>query len=112
LKRFDKVQVDCSIGRSAFSDERIFRIPLSVGKEHTEHIGAASRQYFFNRKGESIDADQPVHGKMIAGRVAARYIQAEQGGILVSLPDGEVIVVGKDQVKLPREVSPDVSVQP
>jgi hypothetical protein len=103
------VGIRCEFSLGGFSAERIFRIELPNGKLYT---GAAPVYYCYPQ-------EQPSKGKGISkgekweGKVAARIVHQENGGkALVSIPDGEVIVVDASQIEaLPQEPSPDVLVQ-
>jgi len=68
-----------------------------------DYIGVAPREYCFTRAGRRLHADQPFSGKVLAGLVAAILIRLEEGrGVRVSLPDGAVEVVPKNQVRVVR----------
>jgi hypothetical protein len=89
------IRIKCQISRSAFSDERVFRITLADG---SEHAGAASRIYFYNSDGTPLSTLEPARARPIDGAVSARCIKETQGKVLVSLPDGEVVEVKSKQV--------------
>src|SRR5438552_538894 len=99
----DRITIACRIARSAFSEERVFYVPLAGGGEH---VGAASRQYCFTRKHQPLEEEQPTRGKTMDGRIAAILIREEGDHCLVSLPDGEVVMVRKDQASELKEGTP------
>ena len=97
------ISVTGKISRSAFSDERVFRLTLADGKEH---IGAASLIYLYKSDGRPLSAAEPSPDRSNNGRVAGRGIKETAGGVVVSLPDGEVVEVKRSQVsqEAPRNV--------
>jgi hypothetical protein len=103
-----QVSVKCKIERSPFSDERIFSVTLPDG---SEHIGAASYIYFTDRNGHRLKEDAPQE-RPISGMVEAILIRDEGDTSLVSFPDGSVAPVARSAVKMSKEASPDVPVQP
>jgi hypothetical protein len=105
-----KVTLPCSISRGAFSGELHFEIVLSNGDHH---IGLAARRYFWTRDGRSLTVDEPAPGEKIDGQVAARVLEFVSAEVaLVSIPDGEVVTVAKDQImnQRPAESPHNVSV--
>jgi hypothetical protein len=100
------ITVDCQISRSAFSDERVFRITLTDG---SEHVGAASANYFRKNDGSPLAEDEPPANRRVKGKVAARVVSSSGDIVCVSLPDGEVVNVSSNQ--LGQEVPADVFVQ-
>jgi hypothetical protein len=97
------ISVACQISRSAFSDERVFRLPLADG---SEHVGAASLIYCYKSDGTPLGAAEPGPDRTIEGTVAARTISETPGRVVVSFPDGEVVEVRSKQVsqEAPRNV--------
>ena len=95
---------DCQISRSAFSDERVFRITL----DGSEHVGAASANYCRKNDGSPLAGDEPPANRRIKGKVAARVVSSSGDILCVSLPDGEVVNVNSNQ--LGQEVPADVFV--
>ena len=63
--------------------------------------------------GELLPDDRPPRGKREKGLISARSLQEEGAGkVLVSVPDGAVLVVKNEEVQAhPREISPNVSLQ-
>ncbi|SRR6266542_3567957 len=107
-KNMGQATVKCKIERSPFSDERIFSLSLPDG---SEHVGAASYIYF-TKGNKQLKEDEPARGRPMQGAVQAIIIREEGDTCLVSLPDGSVASVAKDLVKVSKEATPDVSVQP
>ncbi len=107
----DAALIPCEISRGAFSAERI--IQISRGSEEEPHMGACSFRYCFTAKGERLKGDQPPHGEKIKGMVAARRIRdLEDGTVLVSIPDGAVLIVDAEQIKeAPKEPSLNVPIE-
>jgi hypothetical protein len=104
------VTIPCEIARGAFSDERIFTIAL---EGRAEYIGAASWRYCYGPHDTPIRPDEPPPGKSMKGRVAARVVGEQgDGKLLLSLPDGSVVHLGRSQVRPAKEAAPDVPVQP
>jgi hypothetical protein len=106
----DTITVSCKITRSGFPTERVFRVQLASGETH---VGAAPRPYFFTAGGRPLDENQPGQGKSLDGRIMARRIRPEEAGnVLVSVPDGAVLMVREDRIGAPpKEASTDVPVQ-
>ena len=102
-----RVALECEITRGGFSDERIFKILLPSG----EYTSLASRQYCWDDNDEPLQEDQPAAGRTIRGKVAARVIEVNDTGVLVSVPDGEAITVAAAQLlERPAKVGAHVSV--
>jgi hypothetical protein len=101
----------CKISRGGFTDERVFRVSLTDGDTY---VGACPRQYCFTRKGAPLKRDEPERGKQVDGLVLARHVREDdEKSALVSVPDGEVLLVGTEQIqKDPRGHSSDVLVLP
>ena len=89
------ITLTCKISRSAFSDERVFRLTLANG---SEHVGAASRIYFYKSDGTPLSAAEPAPDRSIDGTVAGQRIREAAGRVMVSLPDGDVVEVKRSQV--------------
>ena len=100
------ITVDCHIFRSAFSGERVFLVTLG---DRAEHVGAASVNYFLKGDGSALGPDEPPPKGQIKGKIAARVVQHLGDTVFVSLPDGEVVHVKRNQIG--QWVSPDVLVQ-
>ena len=99
----------CKISRGGFTQERVFRVEPSTGEAY---IGTAPLHYCYTANNRLLDSEQPPAGKQLLGKVAARLIKEEDGMALVSLPDGHVLIVPKDQYQeWPRGVEPHVPVQ-
>lgn len=80
--------INCRISRGGFSDERVFLLSLPEG----EYSGVASHRYLWNSDGSPLKEGEPPHGEVIEGSIAVRVVEVfDSGGVLVSLPDGEVI---------------------
>jgi len=108
----ESLALPCKITRSGFSNERVFRIEVADG---SIYVGACPRQYCFTGTGQPLKENQPAEkGKIIEGLVLASRVREEGDGIiLVSVPDGAVLPVKTAQIqKAPREVAPNVPVQP
>jgi hypothetical protein len=87
----------CQIGHSSFPEECIFHLTLG---DDNDHIGAAPREDCFTRAGQPLAPGHPLPGQTVAGLVAVRVIGRQgEDGVLVSLPDGAVVVVRKDRVR-------------
>lgn len=87
------IYIECKIAPGAFSGELVFRIENGI-----QHQGLAPRRYFFTSELKQIGADNVLEGTRayIAGRIIN---ENEDGSMLVSIPDGEVICVNRDKVK-------------
>jgi hypothetical protein len=105
-----KIALSCTISRGGFTDERVFRVEMANGETY---IGACSRRYCYAKDKRIIKEEQPKRGETIDGLVMARHIRdEEEGALLVSVPDGAVLLVSEDRVReAPKDVSPDVPVQ-
>lgn len=105
------IALRCKISRGGFSGECMFRLTLPDGHVYTS---AAPRHYCYTSSGRTLRPDQPPPGQTIEGKVAARLLRYEgDDQALVSVPDGEVLVVPVDQIsERPQGVPPDVPVQP
>jgi hypothetical protein len=91
------MNVTCQIGRSSYPEECIFYLDLPDG---SAHIGATAREYCSTRLGQPLQSGRPLPGQVIAGLVAVKLLRVHgENGVLVSLPDGAVVVVRKDQVR-------------
>src|SRR5205823_4090688 len=100
-----QVALSCELTRGAFSDERVFKLKHTRG----EYQGIASRRYCWGEDNRLLAEHEPAEGEMIEGKVAARIIEVLNGNVLVSLPDGEVITVSRDQLlERPTEVGTNV----
>lgn len=98
------------MSRTGFAHERVFRVPTHA---EGEYAGAANAEYCFTKDGKVLKEDQPERGHRLDGLVAARRIRDEEGGgVLVSVPDGGVLVVDhKIIVPHPSGAKPNVPVQ-
>jgi hypothetical protein len=104
-----KIALSCKISRGGFTDERVFRVGMADGETY---IGACSRRYCYTKDKHIIKDEQPKRGETIDGLVLARHIRDEEGNLLVSVPDGAVLLVSESRVtEAPKDVSPDVLVQ-
>ncbi len=104
------VKVFCQLSRGGFSDERVFRVALANGETH---IGAALVEYCYTSEGQPLGDDQPEKGKPIKGLLDAWVVQTRADDqVLVSVPDGSVLVVKKSQIARATEGSPRVSIKP
>jgi hypothetical protein len=104
------IALPCRISKGAFSDERVFEIDLPDAPE--PYVGAASRQYCWDQEGRPLSKDDPEEGVAIHGKIAARLLGNRGEKALVSIPDGEVIVVNANQViPRPPERVPNVPVK-
>jgi hypothetical protein len=100
------ISVACKISRSAFSDDRVFRVALADG---SEYIGAASAMYFSKPGGTPLEAGEPPADRPITGQVVGRTISVLPDTVVVSLPDGEMAKIKSSQVR--KEAPPHVSVE-
>jgi hypothetical protein len=102
---FAPVAVRCVIARGGFSGERIVTVRCADG---TDKKGLAPTRYCWNDKKHALGEDEPADGATIEGFVAARKLRgggpAAPGGVVVDIPDGEVMVVPLDSV-IPRPTS-------
>src|SRR5437660_10605060 len=89
------VALPSRISRGAFSKERVFEVALPEGEPH---VGTAYFGYFWNDRGQSLSLDEPAPGQTIEGRVAAHIVADRAEQLLVSVPDGEVILVNRSQL--------------
>jgi hypothetical protein len=89
------VAVRCRILAGGFSGERLVHVSTTDGKEH---VSLAPRLYCWTTEGRVLAEDEPKPGVAVEGLVAAHLLQVRDGKMLISLPDGEVILVNKDQV--------------
>ena len=88
------IGIQCVIFPGGFSGE----IGFEVKHEKGEHLGLAPRRYVFDKNKQPI-GDRPV-GNRVRGYVAIRILQVEEGKVLVSIPDGEVVKIKKDQIEI------------
>ncbi len=86
----------CTISRSGFSGERVFRVRTADGEDY---IGGAPVHYFLTRKGEPLPADAATSpGQEVEGRITALLIESNGVMAIVSFPGGETIQVKSDQL--------------
>ena len=102
----DVIAVRCQLARSGPPGERVFRIKRDDGEVY---VGVAPQEYCYTATGKLLPDDLPVRGKREEGLITARIVQEEgEDTILISVPDGAVLVVKKEEaVEHPREVSPN-----
>ena len=81
--------IGCEISRGGFWDERVFQFKI----EGCDYSGVTTRRYFWTSAGEPIPEDEPPIGEKMQGFVAAYVIEVRHDGALVSVPDGQVLVV-------------------
>ncbi len=86
------VALRCKIKPGAFSGEYWFEVPCEDGMPHT---GVAWTGYFRTLDGDPITN---LSGET-DGLIAARILNKQNGRVLVSIPDGEVIYVKDDDVR-------------
>src|SRR5579862_5314022 len=87
------IYIECKISSGPFSGELAFRIENGI-----QHAGLAARRYFYTLEGRPIGVAEVSDGT--PGLIMGRIIDDnDQGKLLVSIPDGEVIQVGADKVK-------------
>jgi hypothetical protein len=99
----------CRISRSAFPDERFFRIATFDGRDH---VGIGPAHYFWDDQDKPIGSDVPGEGQEIEGLIAAQVLKVEAARALVEVPDGSVAwVAEKDIVPRPTEIDLHVSVR-
>lgn len=95
----------CEMWAGGFSGEIVFEIKVHDGK----HSGTASRRYFWNKDSTPLGARQL--SQKVPGFVVARIIEQEESQIvLVSIPDGEIVRIKRNQI-VPAEPSPNVPVR-
>jgi hypothetical protein len=77
------------------------------------YVGVAPQEYCYTRAGKLLPDELPARGKREKGLISARIVQEEDGdAILVSVPDGAVLVVKKGETEdHPKELSPNVSLR-
>lgn len=110
MSRARLIALRCKIIRGVVSDERAFEIALADGRPYS---GVAPVHYFWDVHGGRIPDNVPVSEQEVAGKVAARLLETENGTALVSIPDGAVVPVTVDQVvDRPSEVVFNVPVGP
>jgi hypothetical protein len=110
MRHVQLIALPCRITRGAFSNERVFEIDLPDTSE--PYVGAASRQYCWDQEGRALGESDPEEGAIVDGQVAARLLEKRGEKVLVSIPDGEVIVVNASQVRnRPPESAPHVPVE-
>ena len=74
----------------------MFKVQLADGGEH---VGTAPKQYCWKKDGKHpTEADLSTG---IEGLVAARVLDEPNGVVLVSVPDGEVVKVDRNQIPQP-----------
>ncbi len=99
----------CRISRSAFPDERVFRITTSEGREHA---GSGPAYYFWDATSKPLGVDTPGYDQEITGFVATQVLKVEASRALVEVPDGSVAWVNvSDLVPRPTEINIDVPVR-
>jgi hypothetical protein len=76
-----------------FSGELAFVIALSDG---TKHEGAASRRYFWTQDGHPVEKNDMKDAT--PGYIAVRILEENGKHVLLSIPDGEVVKVNKEQI--------------
>jgi hypothetical protein len=89
------VAVRCRISRGGFSSERVFRVDIAGG---VEHVAAGPVEYFFDENQQHLQGDQPPRGVTRAGYVTARVVEQKNDTVLVSVPSGEVLWVGINEI--------------
>jgi hypothetical protein len=86
----------CRFTPGGFSGQRVALIRLADGQTHK---GLAPLQYCWTRDKKPLGPEEPAEGQAVDGIVAARYLRPEQDGkVVVSIPDGDVIVVPRSLV--------------
>jgi hypothetical protein len=101
------VAVHCKLRKSAFADERVFRVTLANGEEYR---GVAPRYFCWNAQGQLIGDDEPAQES--DGLLAARIAYTLGGDqVAVEVPDGEILAVRRASVTArPTEIRPHVPV--
>jgi hypothetical protein len=103
------IAVRCRISRGGFSSERVFRVTMASG---VEHVTAGPVEYFFDENQQRLQADQPPRGVTLAGYVTARVVEQKNDTVLVSVPSGEVLWLGMNEiVEHPKGIRAHVPVQ-
>jgi hypothetical protein len=94
--------VKCEIARGGFSGERVVAIKCLDG---VPRKGLAPTDYCWTIAKKPLPEDEPPHGQVIDGYVAARqYGSKASGHVTIEIPDGEVMIVSADSV-IPRPES-------
>jgi hypothetical protein len=105
----ERIALFCTISRGGFTDEQVFRVETAEGDTY---VGACSRRYCYTKDKRILKDEQPKRGESIEGLVLARLIREAEEGMLVTVPDGAVLLVTEDRIsEVPKDVSPDVPVQ-
>jgi hypothetical protein len=104
-----QIGLRCEFTPGGFSGQRVALIRLASGDIHK---GLAPLHYCWDRHGHPLRADEPAAGQTVEGIVAARRLQERAGQVVVSIPDGDVLVVPEEIVteRPASEISPHVPV--
>ena len=84
------VLVRCTLARSAFSGERVFKISRP---SNNEYIGVAPLTSCYDERKQRLSAAQPRESTRIDGFVSARIVRNGGEEAVVLIPDGEMINV-------------------
>lgn len=105
------VCVKCRISRSAFSQERIFRLKVAFGVEHT---GIASVHHLRDNEGNPINDGIPEKGVEVSGYVVVKWI-ADATSIddecsnrtrhVILTPENEQVVVYWDAIEDNKKIA-------
>ena len=91
------VAILCKIYPGAFSGERVIELQLANGESYQ---GVTPRHFCWNANGDLIGEKEPSGGE-IGGLVAARLIEEiDDRQSSVEIPNGEVIAVKSNQIKM------------
>jgi len=103
MRRTRSVAISCSISRSAFSGERVFRLVLA---DRTTHVGTAPTNHCRLRNGRPVNADEPQQGSEIDGLVDGLLIENAGETALIALPDGATVRIANEHIHYPLEEAP------
>ena len=95
MRRGQTVYLTCTLSKSAFSGERVFRVSLTDG---TDHIGVAPVGYCLHHDRSPLKGQEPA--SPIKGLVEGRVISNGGRIVTVAVPDGEVISVSLDKTPI------------
>ena len=101
------VLVCCKISRGAFSSERIFKFNLKNGKQYT---GVADYRHCMDKNKNILSKEYPYEDQIIEGYIQAYTVSSKLCNVL-SIPDGEVVIVNAENITRPKNHLVDVGDQ-